>query len=108
MDEITIKRGLLAEKTTTRIAVVLLTLFIISLIEYQFYNNENKKITGSRKDVSSGNGKYLLLYDKIILKISKRHNVDPDLVKAVIMAESLVDTNAVSKKRRQRPYANYA
>ena len=98
MDEITIKRGLLAEKTTTRIAVVLLTLFIISLIEYQFYNNENKKITGSRKDVSSGNGKYLLLYDKIILKISKRHNVDPDLVKAVIMAESLVDTNAVSKK----------
>ena len=72
--------------------------FIISLIEYQFYTNENNTITGPRKDVSSGNGKYLLLYDDIIVKTSKRHNIDPALVKAIIMAESAVNTNAVSKK----------
>lgn len=37
-------------------------------------------------------------YDSIILKSSRRHNIDPALVKAVIIAESAMNPRAVSKK----------
>lgn len=38
------------------------------------------------------------LFHPIILQEASRHNIDPDLVKAIIMAESGYNPNAVSKK----------
>jgi soluble lytic murein transglycosylase-like protein len=86
--------------TCSIIASLFLTLFITSSTEdeYQFKNTENKRIIKSQKDVLSKNEKHLLVYDKIILKTSERHNVDPALIKAIIMAESSAETHAISKK----------
>ena len=53
--------------------------------------DENKRGIQQKKDIP---GKY----DGIILKSSQRHNIDPALVKAVIMTESSMNANAVSKK----------
>ena len=69
--------------------------------EQQFKNNENIRIIKPQKDVLSSNEKRLLRYDNIILKTSERHNIDPALVKAIILTESSVNTNAVSGRGAQ-------
>ena len=61
-------------------------------------NNEKIRAIKPKGDVLSRSEKHLRLYDKIILKTSKRHNIDPALVRAIIMTESSVNANAVSKK----------
>jgi soluble lytic murein transglycosylase-like protein len=52
----------------------------------------------SKKTVLTKNEKRLRVYDQMIVKTSARHDIDPDLVRAIIMAESLANTHAVSKK----------
>lgn len=83
---------------------LLLTLLLISdtgvtsPVNYE----ETKKIVKSQvppqKTVLNKNEKRLHKYNQMILKTSARHDVDPDLVRAIIMAESLANTHAVSKK----------
>ena len=69
--------------------------------ERQFKNNENTRTVKPQKDVLSRNEKRLRPYDKIILKTSERHNIDPALVKAIILTESSVNTKAVSRRGAQ-------
>jgi len=92
----------MAKETSTRISSILLLfllLFVVSSNAYghQFTNIENKRAIKPHKNVLSRNEKRLLRYDNIILTTSERHNVDPALVKAIIMTESSTDTDAVSE-----------
>ncbi len=41
---------------------------------------------------------YLKSYEEEILRAAKRHNLDPDLVKAVIKVESNFNSSAISRK----------
>jgi len=51
-----------------------------------------------KKTVLSKNEKCLRAYDQMILKTSARHDVDPDLIRAIIFAESSANKHAVSKR----------
>ena len=80
-----------------------LILFVVNLLKdrQQFENNEKRISIKPQQEVLSRNEKRLLRYDKIILKTSERHNIDPALVKAIILTESSANTNAVSRKGAQ-------
>lgn len=54
--------------------------------------------TGENKNIST---RFTTDYDKDIVALSEKHDVDPYLVKAVIKAESNFDPNAVSPKNAQ-------
>jgi soluble lytic murein transglycosylase-like protein len=96
----------MAKKPSTRINLILplfVLLFAVSSNVYghQFTAIENQRIIKPQKDVLSRNESRLLQYDNLILTTSERHNIDPALVKAIILAESSIDTDAVSKNGAQ-------
>lgn len=51
-----------------------------------------------QKTVLSKKEKRLRKYNDMILVTSARHDIDPNLVRAIIMAESSANTHAISKK----------
>jgi soluble lytic murein transglycosylase-like protein len=48
------------------------------------------------------------LFRPIISRAAAQYQIDPDLVRAIIFAESGYNPKAVSKKRRHGAYATYA
>jgi hypothetical protein len=55
-------------------------------------------VISEKKSPPAGREKKELLFSSIIQQASERHRVDPNLVKAIIMAESGYNPKAVSKK----------
>lgn len=61
------------------------------------YGDTTKKDGNKKPSVGQNYLSFPEKYEQLILKITKRHHVDPALVKAVIMAESSMKDCAVTK-----------
>ncbi len=73
--------------------------YINPVIEDPGFYQLNVESTGKKEATSDFNiSKNELIFQSIILEAANRHEVDPDLVKAVIMAESGYNPMAISKK----------
>lgn len=73
-------------------------LLVPSAGKYQNQATDNHKKSKTLNKNAKKKNDAMDKYDKIILKSSRRHNIDPALVKAVIIAESAMNPHAVSKK----------
>ncbi len=96
---------------TVKIICLTLTLtFIVVLYAFSTFARENtehrpsneqvkgKKVGSADVVVSPGLGKKAEPFHPIILRAANRHEVDPALVKAIIMVESRYDPHAISKQ----------
>ena len=96
---------------TVKIICLTLTLtFIVVLYAFSTFARENtehrpsneqvkgKKVGSADVVVSPGLGKKAEPFHPIILRAANRHEVDPALVKAIIMVESRYNPHAISKQ----------
>ena len=96
---------------TVKIICLTLTLtFIVVLYAFSSFARENtehrpsneqvkgKKVGSADVVVSPGLGKKAEPFHPIILRAANRHEVDPALVKAIIMVESRYNPHAISKQ----------